>query len=79
MSIFSIASVKPDVGLRDGFLEWIEIHDHQVDRLDPMLLHLALMALVGAPREDSAVNFRMQRLHASVEHLGQAGEILDRF
>ncbi len=42
-----------------------------------MLPHLALMILVGAPRQDSAVNLRMQRLDATVEHLGQAGKILD--
>ena len=68
---------KPDVGCGHGFLEWIEIHDHHVDRLDPMLLHLALMILVSAPGQDSAVNLRMQRLDATVEHLGQAGKILD--
>jgi len=65
------------VGRGHGFFEWIEIYDHQIDRLDVMLLHLALMILVGAPRQDSAVNFRMQRLDASIEHLGQAGEIFD--
>ena len=77
MSIFSIASSSLRVRLRHGFFKWIEIDDHQVDRLDVVLLHLALMVLVGAPRQDAAVNLRMQRLHASIEHLGQAGEILD--
>ena len=68
---------KPGVRCRHSFLEWIEIHDHHVDGLDIMLTHLALMILVCAPREDSAVNLRMQRLDATVEHLGQAGKILD--
>src|SRR5580692_6178918 len=66
-----------DVGCGHGFLEWIEIHDHHVNRLDPMLLHLALMILVSAPGQDSAVNLGMQRLDPTVEHLGQAGKILD--
>ena len=42
-----------------------------------LVLYLALMVLVGATRQDAAVNFRMQRLHPSIEHLGRAGEILD--
>ena len=28
-----------------------------------------------APMQDAAVNFGMQRLHASIEHFGEAGEI----
>src|SRR5208283_2674029 len=70
--------VEAHARLRDSFLEWVEVHDHQIDRLNPMLLHLLPMALVGAPREDAAVNLWMESLHAAVEHLGRAGEVLDR-
>src|SRR5271154_5424154 len=42
--------VEAHVRLGDGFLEWIEVHDHQIDRLTPMLLHLLPMALFCAPR-----------------------------
>ena len=70
--------VAGDAGLRYRTLERIEVDDHQIDRLDSVILHLLLMARFGAAAQNSAVDFRMQRLHAAVEHLGKAGELFDR-
>ena len=44
-----------------------------------MLLHVALMGGVVAARQDAAMNLRMEGLDPSPEHLGRAGELLDRF
>src|SRR5258708_4061623 len=64
--------------LRNRLLEWIKIHDHEIDRFDSMLKHLPLMALLAAPRENPSVDFRMQRLHPSAQHLRRTGKALDR-
>ena len=77
MSIFSIASASVTSALRDGRLERVEVHDHEIDR--EQLVHLEVGAIAGviAAREDAAVDARVQRLHAAAEHLGAAGERLD--
>src|SRR5712692_1419017 len=64
--------VEARARLRDRFLKRVKVHHDKIDRLDPMLKHLALMALIAAPREDSSVDFRMQRLYPPVQHLGRA-------
>ena len=69
--------VEAHAGARDRAFERIEVDHHEIDRLDPMLAHLALMIFVGAPRQDAAVNLRMERLDPSVEHLGRTREVLD--
>ena len=63
MSIFSITSSKP-APERHGLAERVEVHDHEVERLDPLLrelLHVLRLAAVG---EDPRVDLRVQRLHA---------------
>ncbi len=66
-----------DVGLRHGGLERVEVHHHQVDGLQLVLLEIRLVALVIAPSEQAAVDARVQRLHAAAEHLGATRQGLD--
>ncbi len=61
--------------LRHGGLERIEIHHHEIDRLDAVCGHRAGVVLVGADGEQAAMHPGMQRLDAAVHHLGEAGEL----
>ncbi len=78
MSMFSTISARVGVAARDGLLERVEVHAHQVDRLDPLLGGGPQVLVVVAPRQQARVQPRVQRLHAPVHHLGKAGEVLDR-
>jgi len=42
---------------------------------DAVLLHRGGMVRIVADREQPAMNFRMQRLHAPVHHLGKARQV----
>ena len=61
------------VGLRHGLLERIKVHHHQVDERDVVGLGLTQVFGLVAPAEQSAVNFRMQRLHPAIHDFGKAG------
>ncbi len=61
--------------LRHGRFERVEIDHHEVDRLDAVLLHRLEVPGRVAPREDAAVDLRLQRLHAPIHHLGKAGVV----
>jgi len=51
MSMFSMASSSVAAGLGHGLLEGIEVHDHQVDGFDVVLLHLFhMLGVAAAPR-----------------------------
>ena len=77
MSIFSITSSNAGAG-RDRLPERIQVDDHEVERLDPVLGELLQVLRLPRVRQQAAVDPRMQRLHASVEHLGEPGHLLDR-
>ncbi len=62
---------------RDGLLEGIEIDDEEVDRRNCVLGERPLMRFVPAHGEQAAVNPRMQRLDASVHHLGALRDLGD--
>ena len=64
-----------DLRFRDGFLERIKIHHHQIDGRDVVRLGLRDVLRVVAALEQSAVDFRVERLQPTVEKLGRAGEI----
>src|SRR5262249_48026440 len=49
-------------------------HDDDVDRHDVVLCQCMQVLDVVAPREDAAVNARMERLHAAVHHLRKSGD-----
>ena len=62
-----------DAGLGRGLLEGVEVHHHHVDGRNAVRGHGGFVLLVAANVEQSAMHLGMQRLHASVKHLGKAG------
>jgi hypothetical protein len=62
---------------RNRLLEGVEVHDHQVDGLDAVLLHLPHVLGVVPPAQDPAVHLGVQGLDPPVEHLREAGELRD--
>ena len=59
------------IRLRDRRGERIEIHHHQIDRIDAMRAHHFIVDV--ATSQQSAVNLRMQRLHATIHDFRKAG------
>ena len=59
--------------MRDGRLEGVEVHDHQIDRRDAVRLGGAGVLGVAADGEQAAVDLGVQGLDAAVHHLGKAG------
>ena len=51
--------------------ERVEVRHHEVERLDAVLLEVGVVRLLAAVGEDAAVDVRVQRDHAVVEHLGK--------
>jgi hypothetical protein len=66
-----------DAVARGDLLERIEVHDHEVERQDLVLLEGRDVFLAIAAGEDPGVNPRVQRLHAPVQHLRRGGHVLD--
>ncbi len=64
-------------GLGDGGRERVQVHHHQVDGRDVVLLQRGDMLGQVAARQDAGVHFRLQRLHAAIQHLGEAGVVGD--
>ena len=58
-----------------GRLERVQIHDHHVDGRHVVLLQLRHVLGKVAPRQYAAVHFRMQRLHAAIEHFRKTGVV----
>ena len=63
---------------RRGLLERVEVHAHEVDELDPVLLGGDHVGRVVAAGEQAGVELRVQRLDAAVHDLREAGEVVDR-
>ncbi len=63
--------IEGDARLRHRLLEGIEVHRHQVDRLDSVPGDRGPVLREVAPGEDAAVHGGVQRLHPAVEHLGE--------
>src|SRR5581483_5386305 len=57
--------------------ERVEVHHDEVERLDAELLDLGDVLRQAAVGQDPGVHPRVERLHAAVEALGEAGEVLD--
>ena len=64
-------------GARDRLAERVEVDDDEVDRLGARLLDRRHVLRQVAPREQSAVDLRVQRLQPPVEHLRVAGVVGD--
>ena len=67
-----------DAARRRRALERIEVHAHQVDRLDRVLVDRAHVLLVRADREQAGVDLRVERLHPAVEDLREARVVVHR-
>ena len=78
MSMFSITSCSVDAAAGRGRLERVEVHAHEVDELDLVLLRRDHVRRVVAQREQARVELRVQRLDAPAHDLREAREVLDR-
>ena len=78
MSMFSITSCSVAPRRRRRALERVEVHAHEVDELDPVLLGGDHVLRVVAQRQQAGVELRVQRLDAAAHDLREAGEVLDR-
>ena len=76
MSIFSMQSSIAGAA-RHRLLERVEVDDEKIDCGDAVRGHCARVLIVGADRQQAAMDFRMQRLDAAVHHFGKSGEIGD--
>ncbi len=65
---------RREAGARSSGFEGIQIHHHQINRRDAVLLHGLLIARFAAAIQDSAVHLGMQRLHAPAEHFRPPGK-----
>lgn len=77
MSICSMISFSGCRFLTHRPLEGVQIHAHQVDRLDPVRLHGLHMGVDVTAREQSAMHDRMKRFDPAVHDLREAGDLLD--
>ena len=64
-------------GFGDGGGEGVEVYGDQIDVADAVFGHFGGVRFQIAPAEDAAVNFRVQRFHAAVEHFGETGVVGD--
>ena len=73
MSMFSIASSRLTFGRATVCSNGIEVHHHQVDRLDAVRANRRLVVCVAAEVEQPAVNLGVERLHPAVQHFRKTG------
>ena len=65
-----ILDARLEIGAaRDRRFERIEVHIEHIECVDAVLLHCLGMLGIVAQRQQTAVHFRVQRLHAPVHHL----------
>ena len=77
MSICSTHSSTLGAG-GDGLAERVQVHHDEFERLDAEFLQRRGVLGLAQVGQQSRVHPRVQRLDAAVEHLGEAGELLDR-
>ena len=63
---------QADIGPRNGLFEGIQVHYHQVDRLDAVRANRRLVAFIAADIEQPAVDFRVERFYSAVQHFWKA-------
>ena len=59
----------------DRLLEGVQIHDHHVDGWNIVLRQRIHMLRQVAPRQDTAMNFRVQGFDTPIQHFRKAGVI----
>ena len=77
MSISSTSSSNGVSGFCAALRERIEVDDDEIDRRDAVARDRLEVVGTMTPREDAAVDRRVQRLDAAVHHLGKAGHVGD--
>ena len=65
------------VGARGRLRERVQVDHQQVDRADPVLGERGHVRRQVAPSQQAAVDTRVQRLDAAVEHLRESGQLGD--
>ena len=68
-----------DTLLRDGLAERIEVHAHEVDGLNSILLKCLHVRGKVPACQDSAVHLRVQSLHPAVQDLGETRNFADAY
>ena len=58
-----------------GLLEGVKVHHYHVNWRNVVFSNGCNVGGILAPVKDSAVHLGMQRLHAAVEHFGEAGNL----
>ena len=71
--------VQSDIRLRHRLLEGIKIHHDEINRLNVMRANGGFVRFVAANEQQAAVDFRMERFDAAIEHFGKAGVFADIF
>ena len=66
---------KRAIRLGDRLLERVQVHDHHINRLDPLLGELPQVLGIVAVGQNGGVNPRMQRLDAAVHQLRKPGDL----
>ena len=66
--------VEREAGLARGLRERIQVDDDELERCDPGRGEGLAVVRAPAVGEEAGVDPRMERLHAAVEHLGEAGD-----
>ena len=61
----------------DGLNEGVQVHNHQVERLNVQLFKGVDVLLLAAVRQNTGVDARVQGLHAAFEALGETGHFGD--
>ena len=61
-----------------GALERVEVHAHEIDRLDPVLVDRAHVLLARAHSQEPRVDLRVERLDPPVEDLREARVVVHR-
>lgn len=66
-----------DVGLGNGRLEGVEVHDHHVDHADTVVFGILHVGGKVAARKQATMHLGMQGLHAAIHHLGKTRKLVD--
>ena len=69
---------KGHIGRGNGLLKLVQVNRHEVDHLDIVLAGLSHVLLGVTTAQQGAVHLGVQRLHATIHHLGVAGKLLNR-
>jgi hypothetical protein len=69
--------VQRDVRFGDRGLERVEIHHHEINGCDVVVLHGCFVLRVAPDVKQPAVDFRVQRLHPAIEHFRETGVLAD--